>query len=124
MESLSHTGICTMPFKDFSNRRKTTRESAKGFVTISDPFANLLVKGVIVDLSLSGVGVRTTSPELDQYVDSTVFMLQFSIPSWRSSIDCFATIDRLVPLSGGKLIGMQFVSIGDESQMLIGRHTR
>jgi hypothetical protein len=111
-----------MPAKQFGNRRKATRESVKGLAVVSDPFNNLLVKAVIADLSLTGVGVRLTSPQLDRCVDTTVFMLHLLIPAWQEPIVCYATIDRLVPLRVGKILGMKFVSISDESLALIRRH--
>ncbi len=111
-----------MPAKQFGNRRKAARQSVKGLVVVSDPFANLLVKGVIADLSVTGVGVRLTSPQLDNYLDTTVFMLHLLVPSWRQPVVCFATIDRLLPLKAGKLVGMSFVSISDENLSLIRRH--
>lgn len=111
-----------MPATSFGNRRKSARKSVKGLAVISDPFTKLLVKAVIVDLSLTGAGVRLASPMLDRHVDTTVFMLYLLVPSWRQPVMCFATIDRLVPLKFGKLIGMKFVSISDENLALIRSH--
>ena len=108
-----------MPAKQFGNRRKAARQPVKGLAVVSDPFNNLLVKAVIADLSLTGVGVRLTSLQLDKFLDTTVFMLHLLIPAWRQPVICFATIDRLVPLKVGKLIGMSFVSISDENLSLI-----
>lgn len=102
------------------NRRTAERASAKGlaFLKLLDQPA---IKGTLVNISASGLSLRVISPKVKRWKELLV-TLDLIIPAFKAPLTCHATVVRVTPMAPGWLVGLNYMSIDDESLMKIGRH--
>ncbi len=104
----------------YINRRTSERASAKGlaFLKLIDQPA---VKGTLVNISATGLLLRVISPKVKLWKDLLI-TLDLNIPAFKTPLTCHATVARVTPAAPGWFVGLNYMSIDDESFIKIKRH--
>lgn len=102
-------------------KRKSERYPIKGWARIDVPYRGSVTEGVLVDISLRGIGVRIAGDQLNSLLGQTA-VVTLSIPGWEKPLRAIVTIERHVMKTNGRLVGMRFLSVHDDALARIGQH--
>jgi hypothetical protein len=100
--------------RSLAKRRTALRYPLTGRAEFHLPHRDLTISGSLEDLSKSGVSILVTN-STERFMTGELGMLTIQSPDLPDFVTCFVTIARLIPLTGGLKLGLDFMSIDDEN---------